>query len=98
AAAIAGANIVLVVLGLDEVTALFQIAQNSLAALVAIQTLILATVFVDRCVLVEDQNLLEVVTLTHLEVVRVMARGGLNTAGTKFHIDIIVSEDRNFTV
>ena len=98
AAAIAGANVVLVVLGLDEVAALFQIAQNSLAAFVTIQTLILAAVFVDRCVLVEDQNLLEVVTLTHLEVVRVMARRGLNAAGTEFHIDIIVGEDRNFAI
>ena len=36
--------------------------------------------------------------LTHLEVVRVVARRNLNTAGAELHINVLVTEDRNLAV
>ena len=98
AAAVAGADIVLVVFDLDEIAALFEILDNRLAALVAVHALVLAAVCVDGRVLVEHENLLEVVALTHLEVVRVVARRNLDAAGAEFHINVLVTENRDFAV
>ena len=88
----------LVVLDLNEVAAFLEVLNNRLAALVAVHALVLAAVCVDGRVLVEHENLLEVVTLTHLEVVRVVARRNLDTAGAELHVNVLVAEDRDLAV
>ena len=98
AAAVACADVVLMVLDLDQVAALFKILDDRLAALVAVHTLVLAAVFVDGRILIEYEDLLEVVALAHLEVVRVVAGCDLDTACAEFHIDVLVAEDRNLAV
>ena len=98
AAAVAGAYVVLVVLNLDQPAAFLKVLYNRLAALVAVHALVLAAVCVDGRVLVEHENLLEVMALTHLEVVRVVARRNLNTAGAELHINVLVTENRNLAV
>ena len=98
AAAVAGAYVVLVVLNLDQIAAFLKVLYNRLAALVAVHALVLAAVCVDGRVLVEYEDLLEVVALAHLEVVRVVARRNLNTAGAELHIDVLVTENRNLAV
>ena len=98
AAAVAGADVVLVVLDLNEVAAFLEVLNNRLAALIAVHTLVLAAVCVDGRVLVEHEDLLEVVALTHLEVVRVVARRNLDAAGAELHVDVLVAEDRDLTV
>ena len=98
AAAVAGADVVLVVLDLDQVAALLEILNDRLAALVAVHALVLAAVFVDGRVLVEHKDLLEVVALAHLEVVRVVAGRDLDAARAELHIDVLVAEDRDLAV
>ena len=98
AAAVAGADVVFVVLDLNEVAAFLEVLNNRLAALVAVHALVLAAVCVDGRVLVEHENLLEVVALTHLEVVRVVARRNLDTAGAELHVNVLVAEDRDLAV
>ena len=98
AAAVAGAYVVLVVLNLDQPAAFLKVLYNRLAALVAVHALVLAAVCVDGRVLVEHEDLLEVVALTHLEVVRVVARRNLNTAGAELHVNVLVTENRNLAV
>ena len=53
---------------------------------------------VDGRVLVEHEDLLEVVALTHLEVVRVVARRNLDAAGAELHVNVLVTEDRDLAV
>ena len=88
----------LVVLNLDQIAAFLKVLYNRLAALVAVHALVLAAVCVDGRVLVEHENLLEVMALTHLEVVRVVARRNLNTAGAELHVNVLVTENRNLAV
>ena len=88
----------LVVLDLNEVAAFLEVLNNRLAALVAVHALVLAAVCVDGRVLVEHEDLLEVVTLTHLEVVRVVARRNLDAAGAELHVNVLVAEDRDLAV
>ena len=88
----------LVVLDLDEVAALLEVLYNRLAALVAVHALVLAAVCVDGRILVEHENLLKVMALTHLEVVRVVARRNLDAAGTELHVNVLVTEDRDLAV
>ena len=96
-AAIAGADIMGMILNLDQTALCFQICQNCLAALIAIHALILAAVFIDGCILIEHENLLQIMALTHLKVIRVVARRGLYTTGAKFLINIIIGKNRNLT-
>ena len=86
-----------VIFDLDQTAFCLQICNDCLAALVAVHTLVLAAVCVDGCIVVEHQNLLQIMAQTHLKVVRVVARRGLDTAGTELLVDIIVGKDRNLT-
>ena len=97
-AAVAGADIVLVILDLNQGSCCIQICDDLLAAFHTVKTLVLAAVFIDGGIVVEYQNLLQIMALTHLEVVRVMARRNLNAAGTELHLNVLVCEDRDLTV
>ena len=97
-AAIAGAHIVAVGHGLDEVALGLQIGNDGLAALVAIHAVILAAVFVDLTVIGDAADNLKVVAQTHLEVVGVMGGGHLHRAGTETDLAVLVTHDGDLAV
>ena len=85
-------------LGLDEVALLFKILHQRLAALIAVHAVVLAAVFVDRAVVGDDADDLEVVAKAHLKVVGVVCRGHLNGARTEADLAVFVAHDGNFAV
>ena len=60
-AAVAGANIVRVRLHLHQISARFQIGDDLLSGLVAVETLILSAVFVDLAVVVQNPDDFQIV-------------------------------------
>ena len=54
-----------------------QVLHDLLARLIAVQTIIRSSVFVDRGILVQDIDHLQVMPLAHFEVIDVMRRGDL---------------------
>ena len=97
-AAVAGADVVAVRLHLHQISARFQIGDDLLSGLVAIETLILSAVFVDPAVVVQHPDDLQIVAQTHLKVVGVVGGGHLNAAGAKVHLGVIVSDDGDFLI
>ena len=96
-AAVAGANIVGVGLGLDQIALGLQIGHNGLAALVAVHTLVLAAVLVDLTVVGDAADDLQVVAQTHLKVVGVVGRGHLHGAGAEADLAVLVAHDGDLT-
>ena len=92
AAAVAGAHVVHVVLRLHQISSCFQIGQDDLPGLIAVQTVVPAAVD-DVRVVVQDQDLLQTVAQADLEVVGVMAGGHLHAAGAEFHVHVLVGHD-----
>jgi len=97
-AAVAGTHVVAVRLHLYQVSARFQVGDNLLSGLVAVETLILSAVFVDLAVVVQHPDDLQVVAQTHLEVVGVMGGGHLDAAGAEVHFGVIVCDNRDFLI
>ena len=93
AAAVAGAHIVAVILGFHQSADGVQIGQNGLAGFIPVHPLVFAAVFVDLGVVVQDQNLLQAVTLAHVKVVGVMAGCDLDAAGAEVLFHIIIGEN-----
>ena len=96
--AVAGAHIVAVRLGLDQIALLLQILYNGLAALIAVHALVLAAVGVDHTVVIQDPDGLQVVAQAHLEVVGVVCRGHLHRAGAEAQLHILVGHNGDLTV
>ena len=97
-AAIARADVVGVGLGLDEITLFLQVLDDGLAALIAVHAVVLAAVFVDRTVVGDDADDLEVVAKADLKVVGVVCRGHLNSARAEADLAVFVAHDGNFAV
>ena len=93
AAAVAGADVVVIILHLDEIAFGFQIGHDGVACLVAVHAVVLAAVD-DLRVLVDHENLLQIVTQADLIVVRIVARGHLHAAGAEVFFDVFVRHDR----
>ena len=97
-AAVAGAHVVGIILGLDEVALLLQVLDDGLAALVAVHAVVLAAVFVDGAIVGDDPDHLQVVPQAHLKVVGVVGRGHLHRAGAEADLAVFVAHDRNLTI
>ena len=91
-AAVAGADVVGIVLDLHEVALGFEVRHYGLAGLVAVHAVIFSAVY-DLCVVVEYEDILEVMPLSDLKVVRVVAGRHLDAAGAEVHLDIVVGDD-----
>ena len=94
-AAIAAADVVRVVLDLDEIATGLEVLDDAAARLVAVQPLVFAAEAVDGGVVVHHANLLQPVALADEEVVRVVRGRDLHAAGAEFLIHILVRDDRN---
>ena len=77
-----------------EITACLEVGNNLLSCLKTVKPPVFAAVFVYLCVLVKDGYHFEIVTLAHLEVVRVVAGRYLYAARAEFAVDIFVGDDR----
>ena len=97
ATAVVGSYIMDMVYHLHQQTLLLQFLYHDLAGLVAIHACVLAAVLIDGCIVVQNIDLRQVMTLSYLEIVGVMCRGNLYYAGTKLLIYISVCDNRNFT-
>ena len=97
-AAIAGADVVGIGLGLHEIALGLEIGHDGLAALITVQTAVFAAVFVHLAVVVEDADNLEIVPQADLKVVRVVRRGHLDRAGAEADLAVLIAHDRNFAV
>ena len=81
-----------------KVSLLIQICHDRFSCLIAIHSCIFSTLFIDRCIIVHDVDLRKVMTLSNLEIVRIMCRSDLNSTCSKLFVYIIISNDRNLTV
>ena len=98
-AALAGADIVDMLLDLYEKSLCFEIGYHSLSRFISVHTRVLAAVLlVDRSVVVHDVEYRQVVAQSHLVVVGVMSRGDLYNAGSEVHFNILVGDDRYLSV
>ena len=97
AAAVVGSYVMDMVYHLHQQPLLLQFLYHDLAGLVAIHACVLAAVLIDGCVVVQNIDLRQVMTLSYLEIVGVMCRGNLYYAGTKLLIYISVCDNRNLT-
>ena len=97
-AAVAGADVVGVRLGLDEVALLLKVLDDGIAALVAVHAVVGAAVFVDGAVVGDNADDLKVVAQADLEVVRVVGGGHLDRARAEADLAVFVAHDGNFAV
>ena len=97
-AAIAGTNVVGVILHLHQISPGIQIGNNLLAGFIAIQTLILAAELVDNTLIVQDPNHFQIMTQTDFKVIGIMGRSHLDAAGAEFHFGIVIRNHRDFLV
>ena len=95
AAAVAGADIVGVLLDLDEIPLLLQVFDDGLSGLIAVHAGILAAGLGHGGVVVHHLDDRQVVAAADLIVVRVVRRGDLDDAGAELHVDIVVADNRN---
>ena len=75
-----------------------QILYHSLAGLVAVHAVVLTALAVDGCVIVHDADFRQVMAASYLKVIRVMSRSDLHAAGTELFVNILIRDDRDFTV
>ena len=78
---------------LDEQSKLIQLVYDCLSRLIAIHSLVFAAVCIYGRIVVHDIDFRQVVTLTNLEIVRVVSRRYLNAARSKLHINVFVRND-----
>ena len=97
AAAVVGSYIMDMVYHLHQQTLLLQFLYHDLAGLVAIHACVLAAILIDGCVVVQNIDLRQIMTLSYLKIVGVVCRGNLYHAGTKLLIYISVCDNRNLT-
>ena len=89
------ADIMRVVFDFYKKPFLFQFFYDSLSRLITVQSRIFAAVLIDGRIIVHDVDFRQVVPPADFEVVRVMSRRNFYDARTKFHIHILVFNDRN---
>ena len=86
-----------VILNLYKKSFVLKVLNHCLTTLISVHTLILAGIWIHRCVIIHNLNLCKVVTLTDFKVIRVVCRSDFNTTCTKFFINIFVRNNRDFT-
>ena len=87
-----------VILYLNESAFLFKVFNYLLSCFVSVHSCILRVIVNDSCIVVHYVDNREVVAQTYFKVVRVMCRSYLNNACTEVHLNIIIGNDRDFTV
>ena len=92
-AAVAGADIVLDRLYLEQVALLVQVFDNLFSRIQTVHPLIFAAVFIDDTGLVHHIDDGQIVAQTDLEVVRVVGRGDLYHAGSEIRLYIRIRND-----
>ena len=97
-AAVAGADIVAVRLHLHQISARFQIGDDLLPGLVAVETFVLSAVLVDLAVVVQNPDDFQIVAQTHFKVVGVVGGGHLDAAGAEIHFGVIVGDHGDFLI
>ena len=83
---------------LDKETKLLKIPNDLLTGVIAVHSRVLSAEIVHGSVIVQNIDLLQLVTLSDLKVVRVMCRRNLYAACSEFHVDIFIGDYRNLTV
>ena len=82
-----------------QVSLLFQVSYHGFSCFVAVHSGIFSTILlIDRCIIVHDVDLRQVVTFSDFKVVRVMCRCDLNRTCSEFFVYIVVGNDRNLSV
>ena len=76
----------------------FQICNHCLTCFITIHTSVFTTKFVDCCIIIHDVDLFQIVTASNLKVVRIMSRCDLYASCSKFFINILISDNRDFSV
>ena len=89
---------VCVIVNRFQQTLLFQVGNYILAGLVTFLPLVGATVFVDVSRLIQHVDEFQSVPLADFKVIEIMSRGNFYRTGTKFHIDILVGNDRDLPI
>ena len=92
-AAVACSHVVGVVLSLDQVAFSLQVGHDSLAALVAIHTLVLAAVLVDLAIIGDAADDLQMVAQAHLKVIGVMGGSHLHGAGAEADLAVLIAHN-----
>ena len=85
----------LVFLCTHERTDLCEFLDKCLAAFVAVKSRVFSRALAHRSVRIDDDDLLEMVALPHLEVVRVVGRRHLDRARSECGVDIRIGKERN---
>ena len=76
----------------------FQIRYDCFSCLITIHTGIFWIIFYNLSIIGQDIDHFKIMTQSHLKIVRIMCRSDFYNTGTKFHIYIIICDDRNLTV
>ncbi len=97
AATVTFAHRVADVLDFFQQAQLVHIRNHSLAALISVQPLVSAGIFVHFRVLADNGNLRQVVAQAHLKIVRVVRGGNFHGTGSEVFVNIFVRNNRNFT-
>ena len=97
-AAVAGAHVVAVGLGLHQIPLLLQVLDNSFPALIAVHPVVGPAVFIDGSVVRDAADGLQVVAEAHLEVVGVVGGGHLHRAGAEAQFHVLVGHNGNLPV
>ena len=97
-AAVAGANIVTVILDFYQCALSLQIFHDCLSCLVAIHARILRVCIHDLCIVRHDIDDFQIMAQTDFKVVRVVCRCDLYHAGSEVHFNIVVCHNGNLTV
>ena len=93
-----GTYIMRQIFDLNEKSHLIEFLNDSLTCLITIHTLEFATILIDGCIIVQNVDDGKIMTLTNLEIVRVMCRCNLNNTGSFFHICVLIANDGDGTV
>ena len=83
---------------LNQIAVSLQVGNDSLAAFLTGHAFVFAGFFSHNAVQADNNDARQVVADTHLIVVRIMGRSNFYSAGTKFGINIAISDDRNNSV
>ena len=82
-----------------QVSLLFQVSYHCFSCFVAVHSGIFSTILlIDRCIIVHDVDLRQVVTFSDFKVVRVMCRCDLNRTCSEFFVYIFIGDHRNLSV
>ena len=83
----------------DEQAQFLQIMNNHVARFISIETaILLRCIFIDTGIDGENIDHLEAMTLTNGVVIEIVCRSNLDAASPKFRINIVIGNNRNFTI